>query len=412
MSRLFRRSLLAATAALLAVLPVGCTEEESDLGLGLANRGTLYNARTATLQANLAYSQRDSALATGGSDYNIVGNYSDPTFGTVGAEIYTQVALPSRTSTINFDSVTVDSVVLTLVRENLYPTDSVSYNFHFEVMQLAEAVSAEDSAYRAYSTLPVNPARRLFDSTLSIGQGDSVIRLRLGGDVATMLNYTGDNTGFVDFVKGLRLRLDPTRSDPGMLTLNFAATNTRLTAHYHYGNENDTSHYDFSLSHPFMHFSHDYAGTALGADSIDGSALLYLEPLGGYRLRVVFDSALAAFRTAHPRAVVHNAEMLLPVAEGDWGERPDRIVATYTPAATGREGYINDYLLGGVDGYYHAADSAYHLLLPRHVQGLLRSGIDLGTILNINSRRSSAARIVLNGNRADKPVCITLVYTE
>ena len=58
---------------------------------------------------------------------------------------------------------------------------------------------------------------------------------------------------------------------------------------------------------------------------IDGTAALYIEPLAGYNLLISFDSAVRAFVAAHPTAVLHHAELLLPVTSPTTPSLPDRI---------------------------------------------------------------------------------------
>lgn len=404
-----------ALLTLLCLLATSCVDKETDLGANLAGDGARYEGIDTTLYADAAYSFRDTALQTGGYVYNIIGNYSDATFGKVNSELYTQVALPSRTSTIDFESVVIDSVVLTLVKDELYPDSTGTYNFHFEVRRLAEAVSSDDSIYRMSSTLPLGSEGPYFDQVVTVAATDTVVRLRMSNDIVDMLRYTGDNDGFVAHAKGLRIRIVGESSDLGMLTIDFSATKTRLTAYYRYNIVDDTTYessdYDFLLAHRFMHYDHDYSSATVGADQEDGTNRLYLEPLGGYSVRVSFDRALSAFREAHPRAVIHHAELLMPLAEGDYGTVPQRIVA-YKAVASGTEPYIADYLLAGVDGYYHSDANQYRLRVTQHVQGLLRDGIDRGTTLVINSRRSTATRTVLNGATAYNRFKIALVYSE
>lgn len=396
--------LAALLATALALAAIGCNDEETSLGANLPDPNTVYNGQHDTLYADLAYSYRDTALSTAGLDYNIVGSVSDPVFGIASSVIFTQIALPSRTSTINFDSVVIDSVVLSLVKHELYPDTNATYEMRFEVKQLAEALVGTDSLYNDASTLPVDESHTFFDEFVSVGPNDTVIRLRLSGDINSAIDYTGDNEGFVAHSKGLRIRISDYSGERAMLTINFAATKTRLTAFYHYATQADTNQFDFSLGTHFSHFSHSYAGSNLGADSIDGSTLLYLEPLAGYAVRVGFDSALSAFNEAHPRAVIHYAELLLPLADGDYGVKPDMLLVPDMP--------LVQYSISGGDGTYQADKNAYRLRLTQRVQQTLRAGKDEGTSLVINSRRSSAAHTVLNGRSAANPVRLAIIYTE
>ena len=87
--------------------------------------------------------------------FSVIPQPNDVTFGKVSSWLYTQIALPPNTNDIAFDhSLVMDSVVLTLAKTQLFPDSSRTYNFHFEVVQLAEALKSDTSFY-ATSTLPV-----------------------------------------------------------------------------------------------------------------------------------------------------------------------------------------------------------------------------------------------------------------
>ena len=77
-------------------------------------------------------------------------------------------------STIDFESVVIDSVVLTLVKDELYPDSTGTYNFHFEVRRLAEAVSSDDSIYRMSSTLPLGSEAPYFDQAVTVAATDTI----------------------------------------------------------------------------------------------------------------------------------------------------------------------------------------------------------------------------------------------
>ena len=112
MKRWFRFALMA-----LLLVPCACTEEESDLGVGLQDPFTFYSGirDTAYVTACTLY---DDSLATAGLATGIFGNYSDAIFGSVEAVFYSQVSTPSDGVRIT-DAVQIDSVVLTLVIDTI-----------------------------------------------------------------------------------------------------------------------------------------------------------------------------------------------------------------------------------------------------------------------------------------------------
>ena len=410
--------LLCLTGAL--ILTVGCTDEQTDLGSTITGSASRYQGSNYTFYADGAMSLRDDSLMTTGynsyNTYGIIGNYHDAVFGKVSAVLYTQIALPSNSNDINFSEMTIDSVVLTLVKERLYPDTAGSYAFHFEVMQLDEPLQS-DTLYHDYDTLRVNPARVFYDDNVTVGAHDTVVRLPLGNGIADVLRQTATSDEFIQNTKGLRVRLT-SAGDEGMLSINFAAVKTCLTVYYRYRTEDTvSSRYPFLLgtgTSRFTHFSHDYSGSLTGgADSIDGSNELYLEPLAGYCALVSFDSAVHTFNSLHPTATIHHAELLLPVAVTADANHPDQLLARKN---SGSQPYIADlldlYTMAGYDGKYDASRGCYRLRVTQHVQGLLRDGSDPGILLVLNARQNDASRTILNGRTATDPVRIEIVFSE
>lgn len=401
------RHALHTAALLLAICTLAaCADEESDLGASLMGGSAIYNGKSCTMYADTAYSLRDDSLITAGNTKIVIGNYTDATFGTVSAEYYTQITLPSTNQNIDFGEVAIDSVVLSLAIDSLFPDTSLTYNMHFEVMHLAEALSA-DSTYHSFCSVPVDAGGVLYSGTKQVTGCAGVVNLVLGGSINNILGLTANSDEFATLTKGLRIKIVAASSDDGMLAVDLSQTATRIRAHYRYGD--DTAYYDFSISNGihFTHFAHNYSGTVVnGQKSVDGGSRLYLEPLAGYNAVVSFDRAIRVFREEHPLAVVHRAELVLPVATEAPAKLPQRLIAT-----TGKR-YITDYISAGVDGYYNSDNKYYRLRIPLHVQELLRSGFDNGTKLLIDSRSSVATRTILNGcNETDKPR-IELEYTE
>ena len=410
------------TAACLLLLTVtACTDEESGLGVNLVDNNTLYNGHQATLTADRALSVRDDSLLTSNYSYGVIGNYQDASaiFGHVSATLYTQIALDENTSSINMADNIIDSVVLTLVKERTYPDSTATYNFHFEVMQLAEPLQA-DSVYYSCDTLPVNPAAKYFDQSVSVGPTDTIVRLKLDNSISTILNQTGTAAEFAEATKGLRVRITDAGS-MGMLGVNFSASSTCLTVYHRYSAEDTVdATYTFLLSSGaahFLNFTHNYTGSATGGvDSLDGSTTLYLEPMGGYNILLSFDNAIRAFAAAHPTATIHHAELLVPVTASTALMMPDRVLAVAKRNGAS-DVYIDDLMMDFItmsrfDGTYDDSRNSYRLRVTQHVQGLLREGADPGTMLVLNSRRSSAAGAVINGLSAADHIRIELIYTE
>ena len=414
MKHTLKRLHLLTALALAATLAIGCADEESDLGVGLVDPSTLYSGCLDTIYPTAAYSIIDDSLMTTGYSFGIIGNHSDATYGTVGSVLYTQIALPPASSNIDFSQVTIDSVILCLTSDGLYPDSTATYSFHFEVKQLAEPVLS-DTLYYSNQSLPVDEGATFFDATVSVAPTDTVVRLRMDDAIRTVLAQQASAEEFTTLTRGLRIRIVPD-GDMGMMGINFAAVRTGLTTYYRYGADTIESEYTFVIGDGATHFtqfSHDYSGTAFAsADSVGGAQRLYLEPLAGHRVVLSFDQAVRDFAAAHPRAAIHHAELRLqPDATAD-DNRPGRIIGLHK--VDGEDSYINDFLTTSGDGTYNTADGCYRLRVTQHLQGLLRDGADpQGTHLVLDARRSAAQRTVICGTQvAGKAPHIIIVYSE
>ena len=407
--------------AFLCLVPLtACTDEESDLGIDLIDSTTLYEGIADTLYVDNAWSELEDSLQTSDLSFGIIGNYHDATFGRVSSTLYTQIALPTNASDIAFDSMVIDSVVLSFAKTQLYPDTSATYHFRFEVKQLAEPLLS-DTAYYAFDQLPVDPATEFFNAVVPVTYYDTVVSLKLDTSINSVIRRSATAEDFIAETKGLRIRI-LNSSDEGMVTVDFSSINTCLRAHYHYvyGTDTVTGIYTFLLgtgtSH-FTYFEHDYSGTLFASGNpFPGTYRLYLDPMAGHRIRLSFDNAIQAFHAAHPWAVIHHAELLLPVApEALGGDQPEQLL-TLGRDDDGNDWYIDDLInvhdLLGYDGTYHSDLGLYRIRVAQHLQGLLRIGHDPGFMVQISASRHAGQRTILNGfSTTDKPR-IAIVYSE
>ncbi|MBO4599281.1 MAG: DUF4270 family protein [Bacteroidales bacterium] len=416
------KKLLFPLGLLLLLMPCACTEEETDLGINLQDPFTVYSGvrDTAYVTACTLY---DDSLSTAGFMAGVFGNYEDANFGEVEAVLYSQISTPSDGVRIT-ESVQIDSVVMTLVIDTVFPAraDSTPVPLHIIVNQLAEAIRS-DSAYIASDQLEES-GTCFFDSTVYF-VADS-LRLRMRPSIYPVLQRECSQADFLEQVKGFSLRLGGDCRK--LVTLDISATNTRLMVYYHNPDIDTTARqFEFTINGEAAHsmyVRHDYSGTPLAIfdhnkkDTIEGSEKLYLEPLGGTRVRLSLQPFLNRFHAQHPTAVIHYAELLLPVYDTADTQTPVRILAMKRKAdgsfvyVTDADVLTNSYTYAGFDGYYNREKHQYRLRVTRHLQELMRMGQDYGTELIIDARRSSGFRTVLNGSRGDNPVRIDFVYSE
>ncbi len=408
---------------LLLLVPSACTEKESELGVNLQDPFTLYDGVRDTAYVT-ACTLFDDSLSTAGFSAGVFGNYRDATFGDVEAVLYSQITIPQDGVRIT-DEVQIDSVVMTLVIDTVYParTDSTPVPLHIVINQLAEALRS-DSAYTAYDQLEESNTC-FFDDVVNF-VSDS-IRLRMRPEIYPVLQRESPSPAdFVEQTKGFALHLD--RSCQKLVTVSLTATSTRLTVFYHTpGVDTVAREFDFIINGEAAHsmyVKHDYSGTPLALfdqqrkDTIAGSEKLYLEPLGGTRVRLSLQPFLNRFYAQHPTAVIHYAELVLPVYDTSDTQTPVRILALKKGAdgnlvyVTDADVLTNSYTYTGFDGYYNREKHCYRLRVTRHLQELMRTGRDYGTELIIDARRSSGFRTVLRGSDVENPVRVDFVYTD
>lgn len=414
--------LLPLCTLLFSLFAVSCSSEQTELGIDLQDPYTIYHGKrdTAFLSACTIV---DDSLSTVGYSSGVFGNARYDGLGSVEAVLYSQISIANTTGIALSDEVTIDSVVMTLVIDTLYPArpEGDSLTLHVMMRQLAESIQA-DSNYRASASI-AESSTVFFDGDVVYHYGDDSIRMMLDESIYPVLRQTCSLEDFIERTKGFSLRLADNAQC--LVTVNLAATATRITLFYHTPSSQDLK-YNFvtnSSAIQFMHYSHDYSGTPLqplanGSTSIEGSQRLYLLPLGGTKVLLNLQDFLDTFRIQHPTATIHYAELLLPTSSDADTSRAVRITALKR-TASGSSAYVTDanvltnpYTYNGFDGYYHRDKGYYRLRVTQHLQELLREGQDYGTELIVDARRSTAFPAVLNGTSESNPIRIDFIYTE
>lgn len=407
-----------------------CNEKESDLGVDLQDPATLYEGICDTAYGT-AYTVFDDSLQTSSQSNALIGCYSDDVFGSSEGVLFMQITTADNAG-VEFDQNSlIDSAILSFSLATIYPEslDSKSYrDLHFEVYQLAEPV-LRDSAYYAFDELAVN-GTCFFDGTVRVEQSDSMVAsMRLNDNFISYVRNKSyaSSTDFEAAMKGIRVRL-VNGGTPQAATINLAAAGTGLGIHYRYANGSDTiaRTYNFVVSQTaphFCQFKNNYIGALSTfntntSDSIEGSQYLYLSPMGGTNVKVNFNSFVQQFHADHPYAVIHYAELQLPVADLSPAYKPD-MVAALKLNADGSMSSVQDMYdvsFSGYDGTYSENGKYYRLRITQHLQKMLKAGSDYGTLLVLNARRSSPARMVLNGTSpsatGNNPIRIRFVYSE
>jgi len=406
---------------------VSCEEKESSLGSSLVDPATLYNGTRDTVYLE-GYTVYDDSLMT--SDYAeaLVGSFDDAVLGMTSAFLYAQIAL-SDDNGLNLSSqIHFDSVVLMLVLNDVFTSSSSSLlNAHFRIYQLQEAFSDDD--YYGNDSIRWDIQTCFLDLDTTISSDTRSIRLKL--DTNTILPFLTENVSSSEFLanlKGIRVSINEFESNDVMFSVNMNAVDTKLTLHC---SKDSVDHpLNFILGHKtglstrhFVQFRHRYASTPISifenvsqrGDTIGASSEAYLKPMGGTRVVFKLDTAwYNQFRKQHPYAVVNYAELMLPVKSGDTNTLPKRLLA-YKGSGSDADlvcDAIDASRYAGFDGYFHPDGSYYRMLVVRHLQQILTEGVDNGTAIAIDARRSTTKSVVLNGSNKSARPRIAFVYSE
>lgn len=410
------------------LLLAACDEKESNIGVNLQDPSTFYDGIVDSAFCR-AVTIRSDSLITSGLSSTPLGCYSNPDFGSSEASFFSQII--TSDNSWGFDTnCHIDSVVLSLSISKLYPALSPGEvaNLHFEVYQLQQAPEG-DSVYYCFNSLPVGNVC-FFDDVVSIRYGDTMIAdMRLNDNFVSLIEDANLQSAddMVETLKGVRIRLLNDGS-PVMATINLTASATRVTTHYRYITGGDTMarQYEFTIGHSAPHFSrfvNNYSGSLAafmggGADSLAGNRYLYLFPMGGTNVKLDFGSFVRQFSSQHPLAVIHHAELLLPVADISPSDHPSTVAAfrcNSDGTLSSVPDYYDPYTFSGYDGGYDSA-GYYRIRITQHLQKLLRAGDDNGTVLALYEQLYDARRVVFNGfdtsATSGNAVRLRFVYSE
>lgn len=406
-----------------------CNEKESPIGLGLQDPATLYDGIHETVIVNAA-SFRDDSLTTSFYSTPVIGSYRDRTMGSVTGIFFTQIGMSDENGIVFDEHCNIDSVILSFAVSEIYPTRILRDNswMHLSVDQLRDPMPS-DSTYYFFNNLPIG-RNNFFQGTARVQKKDSanVISMKLNSNVYKLFENQSypDNESFLKASKGIRVSM---KSDgvPTMISLNLAAAATKLTLYYRYitpGNDTISETKDFKVGSDMTHFNrfeHTFSGNLASfshsSDSIPGDRYLYFSPLGGTFVKLDFNDYVAAFHEAHPYAIIHYAEIILPVSDISDNDHPSKIIARLD---RGEGNYVPDLLdaftYQGFDGAYHHDSQGYRLRITQHFQNAVSKGKDDGTLLFLNTRRYSPRRVIINGTDPVKtngnPCRIEFVYSE
>ncbi len=302
----------------------------------------------------------------------------------------------------NEDLQYVDTVILTIPYSKSYPleanSDFIGRSLTLTIYELDEAITSStniDSAYTihsevAYKSEPIysgdvtlRPPVSTTDST-----AEQSIKIYLdktfGENLVKKLEEAIDNNDINGFsknqFKGLYYKITPAASSDQSTVASF---NTEMTygtdlSVYFNGSLDSTrasSRYSFAIGTHFTQVIKDRSGSTVETalwDSATGKDRLYLESVGGSRVRLAFPNLRALLNDTTKYIAINRAALVFKVADNSTnrGITPPSNIFLYKYINNRRLESIIDYSYNG-GGTYDAAKGEYKLYITRWMQDLM-----------------------------------------
>ena len=416
-------------------MAVGCKKKTS-IGQSTLDQNQILNSEGVDTFSLITYSRLDDTVITDNPAYELLGSYTDPVFGEMNAEFYTQLELSAFTPTFDMDSIVVDSFVLALSYRGLYGKPSDQF---VEVFEINEPGGLSlDSTYYSFSTVQTDPTDLVLagtnihtfdanpaiptvvdDDTLETPQ----LRIHLDTTLCRNMminagtnpeNWTG-NDAFREYFKGIHVRTNnaPWASgEGGVAYFNLNDAQSQLIMYYHEGS--DKKEFEFRItseSADFNHVDFNRAGTLPEAvaniDTTIGMNEFYAQAFG--MRGVVY---IPGLDNIPKNAVIHKAVLELPVQYQTGTELSPGTGLTVASYITDTSTVLANL---GVIAQYSNFTKSFEVDVRQYVQTIVNDEVDntglyLGPIFFI----SSADRVVFNGSNTDnkEQPRFRILYTE
>lgn len=424
MTTRFQRRILGAVFGV-CLLATACTRPENDLGVTLLPEDDLLNVLstdTVTLTLEMVL---DTAVLTDEINPVLCARYADPALGTVNAGFFSQLRLEAANPDFGAeDEFFVDSLVLVLGFDGLYPVPDRAWEPAFNVYSLTEefyldsAYTTNDAVAFDATTLELDPAgtyrvQTLVDTIGDVAE-DPQVRIPLDLSLADMLlgGEDADYASSDDFVKyfpGFYVELEESVVNQ-RYQFDLEDGTTRLEMYYRTGldDDQDTTTFAFTINNNTARFTRverTYSGFAQAFNDPMVEAISvsngqgYVQGGAGFSLRIGFPHIEDFNGDAFAGRNINRAELIVPnTATGS--ELPEHEgMILREKDEDGEFQLIGDHnTLINIDGGYEAATDDYRFILTRHVQDLLNGEARTGDLYLLSSnRQNQLLRNLLNG---------------
>jgi hypothetical protein len=420
-------------------LIAGCKKPEDKIGLDVQPGEDALGVNKIDTLSMITYTIQSDSIRTDEFSQSVLGSYNDLKMGKMEASVMFHLRTASQNITFIPDSITIDSVVLSMRYSGFYG------NFNsqtFGVYRLTEIISPDSSYYNnhvpqydvsknlvipGFETVVPEPYK-----LITVGSDTAAppqLRLKLLNELGdSIINASAANLAsadaFVQFFKGLVVVPNngmQARGEGGMLYLNLLDNATGLTIYYK--EKTVSGEITTSIRFPITTRSarvttsvRDVSGTELAnhlTDTTLGMTRYMMQAMGGAK-PVIYFPYLESLRGLP--IVVNKAELILPIEYYTASNfmPAERVFLTRKNDA-GNEVLIPDLLEPDphADGFYSDATKQYRFLITRYVQQVLYGSIDHSgglRIVPINAP-STASRVFFNGpNTTNKKKPQLIIY--
>lgn len=427
-----------------------CEKPEESIGIDLQPEDAILGISAVDTITVRAFSLPDDSVRTEGGASGItglVGAYTDPIFGFMKAEHYTELRLTSSnpiffTEGSSLGNLVIDSLVLNLDYELglASPVYGAIGKQYFQVFEVIDSLDVSKEYYSNQSLTTVEDDLVLEGHNLispnyrdsSVVDGVRVkpsIRLPLDVELGQRIldASVGDglsSTEFLEVFDGLKIAVDENASGvdlsrTGIVSFNSFSGSSRLELYYRdtFIEPSDSVFNDFvydfeirSNTGKFNSFRHDYVRggepdlvrQVVNGQTELGQELLYAQAGGGVKLQVDLPY-IEKLRDEGDLAVA-KAELIVPVniKSGGRYSSPVRLLL-FGLDENGDAFLLDEYLqdifgFTFIDGSLNEDKGQYRFLITRFLQQILTSEREFnGLEIVVQRTASTANRVVLNG---------------
>lgn len=414
----------------------GCKKPSDDIGsdIGVVD-GNISAAFIDTLTIR-ALTVRDDSMRSDRTSLAPFGSFYDPYFGITTSSMFVNFGLEELHAAGLYNT-TVDSVVLRLRYAS--PTHFGNIGKYAGAMKvtvykLTEKMVAQTASQPGYSSrrnfsyinIPIANAIIVpnpYDSVSIDGKNEApMLQIRLNkafGQNLFSANPMGftSNEIFVNYFKGLYLKVEPTTAGPGSGGFAYLlppGAGSRLSIYY-----NDTIVDNFPVDKDnsvwVTHHEHDYSSAIPMFDPNIGNNLLVIQPLSGTKVKIHIPF-LKDFN-ADKSLGVNKAELVFPVYDSYSGNYPVPTQLLLARKATNDSLFnLADYIQsnGANGGSYDSDKKEYKFNITLHVQSVMAGIVPNDTlVLESAFKQTRGNRVTLFGtNNPLNSVKLRIYYTK